>query len=294
MKTHAQVPTCLVLPDRLRVYFASRPRKNLSLATFVDLDPSDPTRVLFLNPEPILELGGPGAFDQHGIMPAATVRLDRTVYLYYSGWSRGVGVPYSNYTGLAVSEDEGVTFRKISPGPIVDRTPHEIYSATSPAVLRQGEEWHMWYCCGTYWHEIKGKLEHTYEIRHATSSDGIGWKRDGQRAIPQRDPFEAITRATVLPAPNCYHMWYCYRGSTDFRGGADSYRIGYAVSNDLVTWQRSDETGGLLPAESGWDSEMTAYPDVFMVNGRLHLLYNGNEFGAEGFGWATSDSLAQQ
>jgi hypothetical protein len=274
------------MEDRLRIYFSSRPRPDLSLTTFVDMDRQNPEHILHLNAEPILPLGEAGTFDQHGIMPAAVVPMGETVYLYYSGWSRGVGVPYSNYTGLAISEDGGRTFTKYSQGPIIDRTPEEIFSATSPAVIRDGDMWHMWYCCGTHWLEIDGRFEHTYEIRHATSHDGIVWERPGERSIPQQEPSEAITRASVLKDRDGYHMWFCYRGSRGFRNGPESYRIGYACSTDCRQWQRKGTKFALIGSDRGWDNAMTAYPDVVDVDGRRLMFYNGNSFGADGFGLA--------
>ena len=41
MKTHAQVPTVLVKKNLIRIYFATRPKPNLSLTTFVDLEIND-------------------------------------------------------------------------------------------------------------------------------------------------------------------------------------------------------------------------------------------------------------
>ena len=160
MKTHAQVPTPLVCDGFVRVYFSSRPERKISLTTFVDLDINDPARVLYINPDPILDLGRPGTFDEHGIMPSCAIKNDDVIHLYYSGWSRAVSVPYINSTGLAISEDGGETFRKVSEGPILSRGLHDPYSATSPCVLKDGEVWHMWYCSGTGWVEIKGKYEH--------------------------------------------------------------------------------------------------------------------------------------
>jgi hypothetical protein len=43
---------------------------------------------------------------------------------------------------------------------------------------------------------------------------------------------------------------------------------------------------GIDVAESGWDSEMICYPNVFECDGQIYLLYNGNEFGKFGFGLA--------
>jgi hypothetical protein len=286
MKSHAQVPTILVKEDRLRIYFASRPKKNISLTTYVDIDIDDFTNILSINPKPILELGSPGSFDEHGIMPSSVIENDGLIYLFYSGWSRSVSVPYSNYTGLAISENGGKTFRKYSKGPIIDRTPYEVYSATSPCVYYQDGVWHMWYSSGTYWIKIKDKFEHTYEIKYAYSEDGFTWTQTNRTIIKQRSKYEAITRPTIIKINGKYHMWFCYRGSKDFRGGKDSYKIGYASSPDLVNWTRSDKDSGINVSKAGWDSKMIAYPDVTRVKARILLFYNGNEFGANGFGYA--------
>lgn len=285
MSSHAQVPTVLVKENRLRIYFASRPKQNLSLTTYVDLDINDFSNILYINPNPILELGDLGTFDEHGIMPSSVIEKDGLVYLYYSGWSRGVSLPYSNFTGLAISENGGATFRKYSKVPIIDRTPCEIYSATSPCVYFD-LTWHMWYSSGTHWIKIKGKYEHTYEIKYAYSDDGITWTQNNEITIKQRSIYEAITKPTVIKIGDTYHMWFCYRGSDDFRNGRDSYRIGYASSSDLKTWVRSDNKSGIDVSESGWDSKMLAYPAVAKIKEQIVMFYNGNNFGADGFGYA--------
>lgn len=286
MKTHAQVPTPLVSEGFIRVYFSSRPEFNLSLTTFVDLDVENPGKILRLNPTPILELGQPGTFDEHGIMPSCAVRNGSQVFLYYSGWSRGASVPYTNSTGLAISDDGGETFRKISEGPILSKSVHDTYSATSPCVLKEGNIWHMWYCSGTAWLKIGEKYEHTYDIKYARSSDGISWLPQREAVISQRTEYEALTRPFVIKSSDGYHMWFCYRGSHSFRDGEDAYRIGYALSKDLSCWERNDDKAGIDQSPTGWDSRMIAYPAVAVVGGRTLLFYNGNGFGAEGFGYA--------
>lgn len=287
MKSHAQVPTPLVSEEFIRVYFSSRPESNLSLTTFVDLDIENPGRVLRLNPTSILELGKPGTFDEHGIMPSCAVRSGSKVFLYYSGWSRGASVPYTNSTGLAVSDDGGQTFKKISDGPILSKSTHDPFSATSPVVLKEEDAWHMWYCSGTGWLEIAGKYEHTYDIKYARSKDGIVWEPSAAPVIPQRTEHEAITRPYVVTSQDGYNMWFCYRGSHNFRDGEDAYRIGYAHSKDLQQWRREDDAVGIDISETGWDSKMIAYPAVVTVNGRTLMFYNGNGFGVDGFGYAT-------
>jgi hypothetical protein len=288
MNSHAQVPSALHLQDEsiLRVYFSTRPNPGQTQTTFLDLDSNDLSKIKYIHDKPVLQWGSLGTFDEHGIMPSSVVQHDNKIYLYYSGWQRAVGVPYNNYTGLAISEDGGITFKKHSESPIIDRNNKELYSATSPCVIKDNDKWRMWYCSGTNWHTINDKLEHTYDIKYAFSDDGYTWTQTGKVCIKQDHEFEAITKPAVIRIGNKYHMWYCYRGSTNFRKGEESYRIGYATSANATDWKREDGKSGIEKSKFGWDSMMIAYPEVIKINEKIVLLYNGNSFGTEGFGYA--------
>ncbi len=287
MNSHAQVPTVLVLADRLRVFFATRPRPGLTLPAFVDLDRADPQRVIAVHPEPLFATGKPGTFDADGVMPSCVVRDGNALYMYYSGWSRlGGEAPYNNGTGLAVSHDDGVTFSRVFEGPILDRAPEEPWSATSPAVIRTADDWRMWYSSGTGWIPIDGKLEHTYVLKSARSKDGAHWERDHRAIFPTLADDEAQTRPTVLPLDGRWHMWFSFRGSAGFRATGQTYRIGYAGSNDLAAWERDDTQAGITVSDDGWDAQMVCYPDVVSFDGRVLMFYNGNGFGESGFGFA--------
>ena len=274
----------------MRIYFATRPEPGLSLTTFLDVDRDDPARVLYLHEKPILDLGPPGSFDEHGIMPSSVLERDGRVWLYYGGWSRRASIPYSNWTGLAWSDDGGRSFRKAYRGPILDRTREEIYSATGAFVTRHDGGWHAWYASGIEWIDVRGRWEELYVVKHARSADGIDWSRDNRHVLPRRHDHEATHRPAVLKIGGLYHMWFCYRGIEDFRDGGNAYRIGYATSLDLSTWSRDDEKAGLAPSKSGWDSLMNAYPYVVRSGDRVYLFYNGNGFGASGFGYAMLDA----
>lgn len=287
MNSHAQIPCVLVSEDRFRIYFSSRPRSNLSLTTFLDVARDDPSEILYLHDRPVLEPGAPGSFDEHGVMPSFACWVGDEVWLYYGGWSRRVSVPYSNWTGLAISSDGGQTFRKTFAGPIVDRTPREVYSATGFFVRREADLWHAWYASGTEWVEVEGSLEEVYTVKHATSVDGIRWERDGRAVLPSTRRHEPIHRPTVIRLGGRYHMWFCHRSIRDFRGSDGSYRIGYATSDDLETWKRDDSRAGISVSDDGWDSEMLAYPFVVENDDEHLLFYNGNGFGTSGFGYAT-------
>lgn len=286
MKSHTQVPTAMVLIDRIRVFFSTRPDDGMSRTTFIDLDIDDPSRILYLHDKPILELGEAGMFDEHGTIPNHVFRHDDKLYLFYVGWSRRQSIPYSNWTGMAISDDDGATFRKVFKGPILDRTRDEVHSATGLICLKDQEQWHGWYATGTQWLSINGRYEHTYEIRYCRSNNLVDWTRPNQPLFPGKLPNESSTRPTVIFMGGKWHMWFCYRGTLDFRDGGDSYRIGYAWSTDLKNWTREDDKAGIDVSTEGWDSAMIAYPCVVTVRDKTLMFYAGNGFGRDGFGYA--------
>jgi hypothetical protein len=286
MNTHAQIPSVLVRGDTLRIYFATRPKPNLSLTTFIDVDAADPSRVVYVHDKPILELGKPGMFDEQGIMPAFVCEHGGQVWLYYGGWSRRTIVPYSNWTGLAVSDDGGTTFHRAFSGPVLDRTPLEVYSATGGFIYKEQGVWTMWYASGEDWIKINDRYEEYYVIKSARSSDGLVWTRDNKNVLSSGRSIEPTHRPTVFRHGQRYHMLFCYRDITDFRDGRGSYRMGYAWSTNLEDWTRADEQAGIEPSPSGWDSTMIAYPYVVNVGEKTLLFYNGNGFGQTGIGFA--------
>jgi predicted GH43/DUF377 family glycosyl hydrolase len=291
MNSHAQIPSVMVMKDRFRVYFSTRKVRTESKTTYVDLDLQDPSKVLYLHPEPILENGTPGTFDEHGVMPSSVLEDNGKIYLYYSGWSKRTNVPYNNLTGLAISEDGGKSFKKIGAGPILSQNILEPFSATSPHVFKEGDQWHMHYCSGTAWLQVNGKFEHVYDIKYASSKDGIQWHQNGLSVIPSAFEGEALTRPVVIKHEEEYQIYYCHRGSHDFRNGADAYRIGRATSKDLKNWERNDSYSGINTSvdQHEWDSLMLSYPYPIMANEKYYLFYNGNGFGESGFGYAVAE-----
>ena len=82
-------------------------------------------------------------------------------------------------------------------------------------------------------------------------------------------------------------MYFSYRAALDFRTNRNnSYKIGYAISKDLIDWVRHDDAVEFFPSSDEWDSEMMAYPNIFHRNGETYMLYLGNGTGKCGFGAA--------
>jgi hypothetical protein len=284
--THAQVPTALVYDDKVRVFYADRFTDGRSYTTYLDLDRQDLGRVTYFHKAPILDFGEPGAFDDDGAMPSFAVRENGRILLYYSGWNRGVTVPYRNSVGIAVSDDDGDSFRRLYEGPVLDRTPLEPHIAVTPTLLKEGDLWRMWYISGVRWTEVDGKFEPVYVIKYGSSRDGVAWDRPNHLCVKPAHDREAFSHPTVIRHSGLYRMWYCCRDSVDYRDGAGAYRIGYAESADGLDWNRMDEVGGLDVGQAPWASTMTSYPFVTQIDDRVVMFFNGNGFGRSGFGYA--------
>jgi hypothetical protein len=288
MAHHACIPVADPVDDKvLRIYFGPRDGRGRTRTTFIEVDADNPSRVTYVHDRPVLDLGKPGAFDDSGAMPSCIVTEGNRKYLLYIGWNQGVTVPYRNAVGLAVSTDGGLTFERVFEGPIVDRTRHEPYFCASPFALIDGGVWKLWYASSTGFKEVNGKLEPVYQIKYAESADGREWLRPNITCIPYAFDGEANARPCVIRDGGRYRMWYCYRGSVNYRTDKrQSYRLGYAESRDGIAWERLDELVGIARSDDGWDSVMMEYPFVYEHRGIKYMLYNGNGFGESGIGYA--------
>lgn len=292
LKEFAQAPATLLFDDFVRVYFSCRPGPDargqyVSHSAYVDLDRKDLLRVLRVSERPVLELGGPGTFDEFGVYPFSAIHHDGLVYGYYAGWTRCVSVPFNTSIGVAISRDGGATFERLGRGPVLPYTPDEPFILSGPKVRRFADGWQLFYIAGRKWKLVEGRAEPVYKLRMATSTDGLTWNKHGRDLVPSRvEPDEAQASPDVFFRGGRYHLFFCYRYSDGFRSRERGYRIGYAWSSDLQSWHREDERAGLEVSAEGWDSEMVAYPHVFEVDGKIYMAYLGNQVGRAGFGLA--------
>ena len=124
MISHAQVPTVHVMDDRFRVFFSTRNTTGKSLTACIDIDKNNPTIIKQLYTNPVLDFGKPGTFDDDGVMPSYVLSHEGQLLMYYSGWNQRVSTPYHNAMGLAISQDNGLSFNRLSDGPIIDTSLH--------------------------------------------------------------------------------------------------------------------------------------------------------------------------
>jgi predicted GH43/DUF377 family glycosyl hydrolase len=281
MQTHAMLPTPEFLYDNFfRIYFSGRDKNNRSYIGFAVVELiEDRVVVLEYSSEPVLKPGDLGCFDDSGVTPSCIVKDDGKTYLYYIGWRPRSSVRMELMPGLAVKISEN-RFERVTKVPILRRNDREPISIlTAPFVLKEKEKFRMWYVSGIRW--INPDLPQ-YDIKYAESKNGINWFQTGITAIPLKQNENALARPFVCKENGKYKMLF------SFKEKEKGYQIDYAISEDGISWNRISD-GEYSPPKADWDSEMQAYPVIIENEKYEFMLYNGNEYGKKGIGYAVRE-----
>jgi hypothetical protein len=235
-----------------------------------------------IDEQPVLSPGQLGMFDDSGVTNSCVVHDGDCTLLFYTGWSRGVTVPFYFYVGLAASEDGGQTFERTSRAPLLERSSVDPLLTASPYVMQDGDRWRIWYVsCDRWQKDPDGTLRHFYHVRYAESAQPRRFHPQGVVALDFAGDEHAISRPCITRTDAGLQMWFAARG--------DAYRLGSATSADGIVFNRDAEEP-LLTGEAGsWERDMAAYPWVFERCGHRYMLYNGNGYGASGIGCAVED-----
>lgn len=292
---YAQSPQTLVFDNFIRIYFSSRStdssKKFLSHICYLDIK-KDFKTIINVSDHQVITLGELGNFDEHGIFPINILKVGSKIFGYTTGWNRRLSVSVDTAIGFVESLDNGKTFTRIGPGPILASSKNEACLVGDGFVKYFNDKFHMWYIFGSEWRKFdeKSPPDRIYKIAHASSTDGLNWcKDDGIQIIQDRlgaDECQALP--SVIESEGIFHMFFCYRHAYDFRSSIGrGYRIGHAKSHDLISWTRDDNNLDFIGGTEGeWDEEMQCYPHIFECDSKIYLLYNGNQFGRFGFGLA--------
>ena len=265
---------------KYKIYFSSRDAANRSSIGVLEVDLFSKTRSISVQQVPLVGPGETGAFDDSGVSNGSVLEVDGSIRLYYLGWNLGLTVPFTNFIGLATAHSGSDKFSRFSQVPLVDRSAVDPLSLSYPFVMRDGAVYRMWYGSMRSWGSGRSTEEMDHVVKTAVSTDGINWTRSDKICLEPESEELGICRPSVIKDGDIYRMWYCYRR----RNGP--YTIGYSESPDGGTWQRLDQTIKFVGPVGDWEHEMICYPSVFRHDDRLYMLYCGNHYGRDGFGWA--------
>jgi hypothetical protein len=285
MRHSALTPTPHRLDDEIiRVYAGFRDMEGVSRIGYVDVLAEDPSVIVRVSSEPVLDLGRGGCFDDNGMIMGDIVDAPGGLHLFYVGFQRVAKAKFLAFTGLAVSRDGGEHFERTQETPILDRAPRRSTIAAVHSVVYENGRWRLWYAVGDDWETIGGQPFPRYHIRYVETDDLQVMPREDRLCLMPAGNEYRIGRPRVYRVGERYAMYFT-RGNV-----SGEYFPGVAYSHDGVAWMRRDDELGITLSPDGWDSRTLCYPALIRHRNKLLMFYNGNDMGVDGFGVAEADA----
>ena len=144
-QTHATRPIPFILnSSRLRIFFASRCQNDSMHATYIDVDPSNPSIILKVPESPMFSLGTPGTFDDGGICPVSIQLVGDKHLLYYAGLKRRRLAGFETSIGVAELTHDLTGCTRLFEGPLIGQDKSHPILTAAPFVLRENGIYRMW------------------------------------------------------------------------------------------------------------------------------------------------------
>jgi hypothetical protein len=284
-KSHAMAPTAIILGNKIRVFLGGWDASKISRITYVDLDIAKPTNILNISDKFVLDIGDDGCFDENGVFPAHAYKLNsKTIYLYYTGFQLGSKIRHYNFGGLAISNDGGENFKRLTRAPILDRQEEGLFVRAGQSIYPdQKNGFHSVYSAGSSWFECGNEQRPVYDIFYQKTEDGIVMQDKGFKIIETDFNYEhGLGRPQIIKFSDWYYCFYTRRIIKDMK-----YFLGAARSKNLLDWERVDDVFDELNFgnEGEFDSDMIYFPSILKISETRGLIfYSGNYFGKGGLG----------
>jgi hypothetical protein len=281
-RSHAMLPTPHVMADRVRLLYAACDGDMRGRIFFADFEPEPPFRLIGRSPSPVLDLGEPGAFDCDGVNPCQAFEADGRLALLYVGWRRGPAeAPYTLFTGLAFSDDQGESFERTAAAPLLGPRPGERLFRTAAFIEARPEGFRLLYIGGdAFVPGPGGRPIPTYSLMELESRKLWDWQGPSRRLLsPDPDSGEV-----GFGRPVAYAQGGARRLLLSIRTRA-GYRL-VETGRDFEPGARPPMAGVIPEPFEPWESEMTCFGAPCRTGPYELLFYNGNGFGRTGAGLA--------
>lgn len=280
IKSHAWVPTPLKINGEVfRVFYAGRDKSNQSSIYSFDYNFKKKAVTKF-SKKPVLKKGRLGCFDDCAAIPSHAVLINKKIFLYYIGWTRGVSVPYISSLGLAISIKNN-NFKRFSEAPIIGRSKNDPIFTASCFVEKTGKKFKMIYTSNKSWNFNKFFVPN-YNLKYAFSKDGKEWNTTPNFIILNKSKKEiAITRPWLITINNKKVLFYSYK---NYSNKGRNYKIGFALKKNKK-WVRKDNIT-FKKSKDKFDNQMQEYGALIKYEKKIFMFYNGNNYGEEGVGLA--------
>ena len=223
---------------------------------------------------PVLEMGGPGEWDNGWIDPSSVLFNGTDYFMYYNGtegnWDAGM-------IGLATSSDGINWIKDTVNNPVLGTGETGTWNSEyvlDPCVIYENSVYKMWYS-GMGWYENLD--EWSWKLGYAESTDGINWTKridpimeDGDYETWAND----LDYACVIYENNNYIMWYWSANTLNWN---DRQQFNFATSTDGINWIKSENNPALeRRSPTLWDNQSIWKPSVIKENNLYKMWYTGN------------------
>lgn len=283
--SEAMVPTPIHFKETgiIRIYYTSRDKEGLGHIYWFEVSDTNPCEIRNTSLKPVLSPGSPGHFDDSGVMATSILENeDGTFFLYYVGFEQLSKIRYRLLSGLATSEDEGNTFTRYSTQPILERTPDEPFFRGGPFVIKENDEYLMWYVGGKGWMDHNGSKSPIYSLKFLKSPNGKIWNTEPSLVLDPSNLGYAIGRPWLVKEGNNRRLFYSERKLEYMRYRLENKLL--STNNKVLESRMNFE---IEPGPADFDSEEICYSSVININNTSYMFYNGNNLGQKGIALAT-------
>jgi len=173
------------------------------------------------------------------------------------------------------TSDDGINWKKYDKNPVIK--PEKDWEAGGVfdcSVIYDKDKYLIWY----------SGIDKNFNINigHATSDDGINWKKYDKNPVIKPDynnPYEenSVLEPAVIFFKKRFYVFYTSYGEV---GLGDSF-INVATSDDGINWKKYDKNPVIKP-EKDWESGGLYEPTIYYDGKTIEMLYCGNDKTADG------------
>jgi hypothetical protein len=286
-QTHALVPTPVVIDSRTVAIYSSfidsefRGRIGRVDVTIIEGIPE----VSKIYQEPILDLGKVGTFSQYGVGMGAFWPNKVGGDLYYVAFDRPKEVKFRAFTGKAVFEQKSGVYRHESSEPKFGPEMGGTTIVGLHDILEFDGLIHALISIGSGFEIINGKEFPQYQVHIASGPD------IDQLVINPTPIIEATKPTYRIGRPRIKRILGGFEVLVTAGTIHGSYLPEAYYSSDLISWVRGPIDTFTKNSIDGFDDKHQCYLSRFELNDETWIVYNGNQMGIDGFGFAKGELI---